>query len=65
MLNGEYSAQEAMKMANWHDMTAAQQLAALREGRVTAGELTVHYLRRIRCYRYLNAVAEIDPTAIE
>ncbi|MBQ2953748.1 MAG: hypothetical protein IJE07_09380 [Clostridia bacterium] len=52
-------------MENWHDMTAAQQLAALRQGRVTAEALTQHYLRRIRRYRSLNAVAEIDPTALE
>lgn len=51
-------------MVNWHDMTAAQQLEALRQGRVTAEELTQHYLRRIRRYRSLNAVAEVDPTAI-
>lgn len=51
-------------MVNWHDMTAVQQLEALRQGRVTAEELTQHYLRRIRRYRSLNAVAEVDPTAI-
>ena len=51
-------------MANWHDMTATQQLAALREGRVTAEALTQHYLRRIRRYRNLNAVAEVDATAL-
>lgn len=51
-------------MVNWHDMTAMQQLEALRQGRVTAEELTQHYLRRIRRYRSLNAVAEVDPTAI-
>lgn len=51
-------------MASWHNMTAAQQLEALRQGRVTAEELTQHYLRRIRRCRSLNAVAEVDPTAI-
>lgn len=51
-------------MANWHDMTAMQQLEALRQGQVTAEELTQHYLRRIRRYRNLNAVAEVDATAL-
>ena len=51
-------------MANWHDMTATQQLAALREGQVTAEALMQHYLRRIRRYRNLNAVAEVDATAL-
>lgn len=51
-------------MANWHDMTAMQQLEALRQGQVTAEELTKHYLRRIRRYRNLNAVAEVDETAL-
>lgn len=51
-------------MASWHNMAAVQQLEALRQGRVTAEELTQHYLRRIRRYRSLNAVAEVDPMAI-
>lgn len=51
-------------MVNWHDMTAVQQLEALRQGRVTVEELTQHYLRRIRRYRSLNAVAELDPTVL-
>lgn len=63
-MTGELNRQEVMKMANWHDMTAAQLLEALRQGQATAEALTRHYLRRISCYRHLNVVAEVDPTAI-
>lgn len=51
-------------MNRWYGMTAAEQLAALRAGTVTAEALTRYYLRRMRAYRSLNAVAEVDPTAI-
>ena len=52
-------------MSKWHAMTVMELLAEMKAGRLTAEELTAHYLERIRRYAYLNAVAEIDPTALE
>lgn len=51
-------------MAQWHELTALQLRSALGDGRVTAEALTQHYLDRIGKLSRLNAVAEIDPTAI-
>lgn len=46
--------------------TATQLLAMLRAGEITVKQLTQHYIDRINtCGKRLNAVSEIDPTAIE
>lgn len=52
-------------MSKWHAMTVVELVAEMTAGRLTAEKLTAHYLKRIRQYTYLNAVAEIDPTALE
>lgn len=54
-----------MKVSKWHAMTAVELVSEMTAGRLTAEELTAHYLKRIRQYTYLNAVAEINPTALE
>lgn len=52
-------------MGKWHEFTAVQLRGALLEGCVTAEQLTQHYLNRIEQYAYLNAIAEVDSTALE
>ena len=51
-------------MKKWHEMTVTALRGELSAGRLTAEALTQHYLDRIGrdC---LNAVAEVDPTALE